>query len=232
MTTVGGGGRHWHRTVKYSAKQNLSKASLKAPFGPYGSVNMKFTATGKARKSLPKGCTGVASKSRTGVLKGVVKYKLKSGGTTYKSFRLAGTLSKSGNLNCGGGGGGKVTHGYGMNVFESNGLSNSSFNAYRNKGSKKVSQTASFDVNTLGGISVSHSIFVTRKGAQYLNPKADLSAATAKAEGPLKGSLSYTSESGPGASSTFGSVTGSIRAAFDFIGKKTIKATSGNLSKF
>ncbi len=71
--------------VTYSAKSNLSKATLKASFGPYGKVSMKFTATSKAKKSLPKGCTGVASKSRNGVLKGIVKYKLKSGGHAYKA---------------------------------------------------------------------------------------------------------------------------------------------------
>ena len=218
--------------VKYSAKKNLSSASLKASFGRYGSVKMKFTATHRARKSLPKGCTGVASKSRTGVLKGVVKYKLKSGGATYKAFRLAGTLSTSGNLNCGGGGGGRVTHGYGLNAFQSSGLSNSSFNAYRSKGSKQVTQTASVNVNTSSGISVSHSITVVKRGGQFFNPKTDLSAATAKAASPLKGSLKYTADGPSGGTSSFGSLTGSIKATFDFIGKKTIKASSGSLSKF
>ncbi len=72
-----------------------------------------------------------------------------------------------------------------------------------------------------------------KKGAKYLNPTSDLSKATAKATSPLKGGFTYTADTPTsGSNSSFGQVTGSIKAVFDFIGTKTIKASSANLSKF
>ena len=83
------------------------------------------------------------------------------------------------------------------------------------------------------GVTLTHSIFATKKGAKYFNPKSDLSSATIKAISPLKGGLTYKADDGTSSpNGSFGTLTGSIKATFDFVGTKTIKAATTSLSKF
>jgi hypothetical protein len=83
--------------VAYTAAADLSSARIVSSWGSHGKVSMTFTATGRPRKLLPKGCTGRAALSRTGTLKGSLTAKLdKRFFKTFKRTRMTATLSEAG----------------------------------------------------------------------------------------------------------------------------------------
>jgi hypothetical protein len=215
--------------TSYTANGKLTKAKLKAAFGTYGSVKLKFTGTGKVKKSLPKRCHGTAAKTRKGILKGTLKVRFKKGGGYIRRFRLKGTLATAGRFTCTFPPT-RASHAYTLNTF-SRSASAPSFFATRTIARKVAMESASL-TRTVHGVTVSNLISATKTGASYLQPNADLSKATLKGIGPwLKGTLHYTgSPAGP--TSSTGSYTGSLKAKFDFIGTKTIKPKQGTLAKF
>ena len=219
--------------VTYKVGKNLGSATLKGSYGSLGAVNMKFVPTGPLTKGskLPKGCTGKRGLQRRGVLRGKLKFRMKSGGTAYTKKSLAATITKGSTITkCTGGPGGGTSHGYSLSPNTEN---NTSVFASRFSGSR-VTQSYTVSSNS-GAVSLSHSISASTKGAKYFAPASDLSSAKLAAIGPwLSGSLAFISDPSQGGSSTyaFGSFTGKLKAKFDFIGTKSFSPTAGSLSKY
>lgn len=221
--------------VAYKVGKNLSSAKLKASYGSLGAVNMKFVPTGPLAKGpkLPKGCTGKRGVQRKGILRGTLKFRMKKGGASYSKKSLAATLSKGSTITrCSGTPGGGFTHSYNLNPT----LSGNALSVFASRYSgKRVTQNFSVYSSPTKVISLSHTIYATKKGAKYFDPKTDLSSAKMVAIGPwLSGSLSYTADpsQSSGGTSSYGTMTGKLKAKFDFIGTKSISPTEGALNYY
>lgn len=93
-------------SANYTAKGKVSPTRLRAKFGKLGKVNLRFVKRGKIRKQKPRGCTGTPNKIQRGVWRGVLRFKGEGGYTKVRVKSAKGTVTKPGNLNCGGNGGG------------------------------------------------------------------------------------------------------------------------------
>jgi hypothetical protein len=85
----------------YSARADLSSARLSARYGSHGKVRLRFRATGRVRlrRISVRGCTGTPSRSRSGVLSGTLKVKIKGRIKTIK-HTLRATLYQGGTIRC------------------------------------------------------------------------------------------------------------------------------------
>lgn len=210
----------------YSAKANLSSAKLSARYGSHGRVAMRFRATGpvRVRRTTVRGCTGKPSRSRSGVLSGTLKVKIKGRIKTLK-HTLRATLYKGGTIRCKPG---------------RSGLAMTATAPARKGGGlvvtwikvkKAVTVTAaSTDFSPTRTWTVSHLISSTAKSGAL---KVSGTAATGKAAGPWLGGALKFRAGGPGLTPRLllGTVTGRFVARFD-TGRRTMPAGSrGTLSK-
>lgn len=96
---------------QFGTKVKVTKTSISAKLGRFGSVNLRLTnarnASGKSK--LPKGCTGTVGKTKTGKFRGSLKFVAdRTFFRTVKAKTLNGVVSSSGKLDCSGSGSGKA----------------------------------------------------------------------------------------------------------------------------
>lgn len=85
----------------YTTRGKTSTKRLRARFGKFGKVNLRFKAKGKVRTiKPPRGCTGRGDKVQPGVWRGVFRFKGEGRYTRVKKRRLRGKLVKYGNYVC------------------------------------------------------------------------------------------------------------------------------------
>lgn len=87
-------------STSYIKRGKASANRLKAKFGKYGKVNVRFKKKGKVRKVLPPECTGTPDKVQRGVWRGVVKFKGERGYTKVNIKRARGVVTKPGVQEC------------------------------------------------------------------------------------------------------------------------------------
>lgn len=217
--------------VVYSAAADLSSARIISRWGSHGKVSMTFTATGKARRLLPKGCTGRAALSRTGILRGTLAAKMdKRFFKTFKRTRLTATLSESGAFFCGVGGG---FGGPGLSILGAGKLGGLQVTFVRAGAHGKVSESASLiQQNLAANWILRHTISETAP-ASALGIAADASSASGKGVGPfLTGTLLFRAVGPHGRTNATGAVSGSFAAKFDSIGRQRLaRGSSGNVSQ-
>jgi hypothetical protein len=215
--------------VKVTSKSNLAAARIKGSLGKYGKIDVKLVNAGALKRgSVPKGCTGTASKMRAGTLKGT--YKLIADSTYFKTIKtgkLKAQLFKGGTLKCtptnGGNGGSGGTSGTTTLSSTIQGPDGSlTFSAYRDA-SGAVGQSAMRidDAAKSAPASVMHMISAPGPGSAF-SAAADLSAASGTGVSPfLSGAFSFASETALGTMS-MGTLSGTLAAKFDSIGTQQI----------
>jgi len=73
---------------------------IKANFGKFGKIDVRFKKKGKARKYRPRSCTGRAAKRQPGVWRGTIKFKGEKGYTKVNAKKARGNVIKGGDLTC------------------------------------------------------------------------------------------------------------------------------------
>jgi hypothetical protein len=212
--------------VTYTAAADLSTAQIVSSWGPHGKVSLKFTATGRARNTLPKGCTGKPALSRTGTLAGTLTAKMdKRFFKTFKRTRISATLSRPGQFFCGNGSGG--FGGPGLSDLSAGKLGKLSVSFVR-FGKGKVTESSSLtQTSAAGNWSLRHTITETAP-ASALKIAADASSASGKGVGPwLGGTLLFHAVRTHTSTSATGTPSGSFVAKFDSIGAQHVARGSG-----
>jgi len=212
--------------VTYTAAADLSTAKIVAKWGAHGKVSMTFTARGRARKALPKGCTGKPALSRSGVLKGTLSAKLdRRFFKTFKRTSMPATLSQPGQFFCGSGVGGFGGQGLSDLGAGKQGKLSASFVRF---GKGKVTESATLSqTSAAGNWTLRHTITETAP-ASALKIAADASSATGKGVGPfLGGTLTFHAVGAHTSTQASGTAGGSFVAKFDSIGTQRIARGSG-----
>lgn len=81
--------------------------SISARLGRFGRINLKFGPLTKTRGKLPAGCTGRAAMTKTGTLRGQLRFVAdRNFFRTVTTRSVRGTVTSGGKLNCSGPGGG------------------------------------------------------------------------------------------------------------------------------
>jgi hypothetical protein len=218
--------------VTYTAQADLSSARIVASWGAHGTVSMSFRATGRARKSLPKGCVGKPALLRPGVLTGTLRAKLdKRFFKTIKRTRMSATLSQSGAFTCGAGGGG--FGGPGLSILGANKVGKLAVTFVRVGKHGRVTESASIlSTSAAGNWTLRHTISETAPSSA-LKIAADASSASGKGFAPfLSGTMLFRATGAHTSRGAIGSVSGSFRAKFDSIGTQRLaRGTNGNVSQ-
>ena len=206
-----------------------AKATIKGSLGRYGSVNLKLNATKKTRGSVPKGCTGKAGATRSGVAVGKLKLVLD---TTYfrtiNSKKLNASIPSGGTLTCdgagGGSGGGGQQPGTTLSRVSQDGSGMLSLSIFKDASGAVLQSVMRMDDRA--AIAPAASIFhmiSAPTDASGLTVADDLSSASAVAAGPfLAGSLQFAGE-GLGTMAS-GTLSGDFAAKFDSIGTQQLAA--------
>lgn len=90
----------------YSARGKATPTRLRANFGKFGKVNLRFVKKGKLRKQKPRGCTGTPNKIQRGVWRGILRFKGEGSYTKVRVKSAKGSVMKPGRLDCSSGGNG------------------------------------------------------------------------------------------------------------------------------
>lgn len=214
--------------IPYTTK-GLASATLTASFGAHGSAKLKFKATGKQRRILPKGCTGKASPGRSGVLTGTLKLKLDhSYFHTIIRKRMTADLLRPGAFSCGtsGGFGGRSV--LAANIQGGFGHVNVNVSKFPHG---RVFE--SFGLTTLGlNFSLSHSI-LAQAPRSYLTAGPKLRTVTIRGLRPFLGGTLKLRASGPlvNHSRTEKVAGGNLFVKFDGVAKRRFKkGASGGAS--
>lgn len=212
--------------VTYTAAADLSTAQITSSWGPHGKVAMKFSATGRPRKQLPKGCIGKPALSRTGFLAGTLTAKMdKKFFKTFKRTRISATLSQAGSFSCGNGQGGFGGPGLSLLGASKAGKLSVSFVRF---GKGKVTESATLIQSSVAGNwSLRHTITETAPSSA-LKIASDASSASGKGVGPfLGGTLLFHAVGAHTSTSATGKPSGSFVAKFDSIGRQRLARGSG-----
>lgn len=206
--------------IPYSTK-GLASAKMTASFGSHGSAKLKFRATGKERRTLPKGCTGKPALGRSGILTGTLKLKLDhSYFHTIIRTRMGGSLLRPGAYSCGGSGGSGGPSSLAMAV--TGGFGRLNLNASRFKRSRVLE---SFGLTTIGrGFSYGHSV-IALAPSSYLTATKNLRTVKLRGLGPFAGGTLKLAANGPllHHSRNEKVVGGNFFVKFDGVGKQRFK---------
>jgi hypothetical protein len=87
--------------ANYSVRGGKSAPKhLRARFGRFGRVNMRFVPQGKPREKLPRGCKGKPDVIQPGVWEGVLRFKGQGGFTKLNVRSASGTVTRFGAYSC------------------------------------------------------------------------------------------------------------------------------------
>ena len=217
--------------VSYTAAPDLSTAQIVASWGSHGRVALTFTASGPAKRSLPPGCTGRATLSRSGTLRGTLTAKLDK--RFFKTFRrtsFKAALSQSGSFFCGSGGGG--FGGPGLSTLGAGKLGRLQATFVR-FGKGKVMESASLTQQSAAGNWILQHTISETAPASALSIAKDASSASGKGVSPfLSGTLLFRAVGTHTSTQATGTASGSFTAKFDSIGKQKIaRGSGGNVSQ-
>lgn len=81
-------------------KAKTTPEHLRARFGRFGKVDVRFVAKGKPRKRLPRGCKGKPDIVQRGVWKGLLRFKGQGGFTKVKVRSTRGSVTRYGAYMC------------------------------------------------------------------------------------------------------------------------------------
>lgn len=196
--------------------------SIDAKLGRYGSIKLALGNATSGTSALPKGCKGKPGKTLKGTLSGSVKFVAdRTYFKTIKASSLPGQSFKAGKIDCSGTGGnpGQTPGGAGGATLTVSGQLDGgslSFTATKGTQSAFVMEAAA----KAAPASVMH--FITAEApASAFEVAGNLSSATVKGEAPfLTGTGTFEGE-GAGSSAT-GTLSGSLAANFDSIGKVSL----------
>lgn len=220
-------GRGWSETHSYGGANNatcqiagnLASGTLKFRFHGVA-VNIKFRKQGHAKTgAVPAGCSGPKPKTQPGIATGTVKITLsKSFFGSVSLRRVKASVTKLA-YTCTG---------------EPNSVKKTTFlNAFAGTESNATILSASQPpkgprvvsiIKSVAGasMSVSHIITVTG-GSSLFSAKPDLSSAKVSATGKIKGHLGFKATPSCKGHTRTGTLSGSLVASFDLIGRVTIK---------
>jgi hypothetical protein len=211
-----------------TVKVKGAKASIKADLGAYGAISLNTKKLGKANNGVvPKGCTGMAGKSRRGTLSG--SFKLAADTTYFQTVsakKLKAQVLKGGKLECGGTPGGTPTKRPAMltaNLDTPAGML--MFTATRDAGGAVTQQAMRMDDEAATAPASIMHIISAPGGAAAFSPAADLTAATGSAITPFfSGAFTFSGENL--GTMGMGTLAGDLAAKFDSIGTQEIAAGS------
>jgi hypothetical protein len=206
----------------YSAKDNLSSAKLKVGLGSYGTLNLKFKPAKKSKtkkNALAPVCSGTPGKLRKGTLTGTLKARFKKSGAKISKTKVTAYLTEQ------------------PNYCDTSGPSSdrgavltTGTDAVSLSGRKSRRNTNGFIATvdqSKGSLLVTHDV---TQGGTPVTPvfSSDNSLRTANITARYawaSGQLSYTgvpnSDRPAYARQSKGTVTGSLKVKFDFVGTKT-----------
>jgi opacity protein-like surface antigen len=211
---------------KFTAKADLSSARLKASYGRHGKVSMRFRATGPARRSRPKGCTGKPALSRRGVITGTLRVVIK-GRIRARVTSLPSSLFKGGRFTC------RPTSPNPrftfLQVSKPGALTNSLF-GFWTRGRKGVTISAGYREHPAGASwSIAHTILTIGKPSALMIRGAG--SATARAAGAfLRGAVTFTATTPPVAHFATGAVKSTFVAKFDTGAKRFARGSRATLA--
>jgi hypothetical protein len=208
---------------KFSLKTNasLSSGTLKASFGSYGTLSLKFAHTGALKKIKdPTGCKGPRFQSRAGKVTGTLSFK------THTSFfeninarRAKASLTKfgAGKENCGATG-----NMYALTMGGDGTLAGNLLSATK----ESSSDTVRAGYNQFASATFPFNLFaqISQDGSSVFSPQANLSSAHLAVSGPfMSGTSSFTETSACESTSdyVYGSLRGTVTAHFDIGGTQT-----------
>lgn len=173
---------------------------IRARFGRYGRVNMRFEKKGKVRKRIPKGCTGKPDRIQPGVWTGKLKFKGDKRYTKANIKKTKGMHVKWGNYTCPDPGGPFPDLFLGVDSFVSN--SYTTFQATRSTTTNRRPYFHAGQDETVGKVLVYRSADVRGDVSQFqyslspdeasVEPPAPFSGQGFFAEGDWTGDLAVT----------------------------------------
>ena len=214
------------KNVSLSLNSTLSKGTLRANMGKFGSLNLRFKSTGALKRSIAKGCTGTKGKTRTGSLSGARGFRMKVDSTYFKTIVVGSMRAFAGNQ-------AKQTckldtvSPVDQTPRESLSASSQGLSFFTRRTASGVEQSVNLS-GVEGPAETFHSITARATGGSTFTVSGDAASATVTGIGPfLAGPASYTaSDFYQGGSS--GAITGTYEARFDSVGTKRLFA-GGNV---
>jgi hypothetical protein len=220
-------GKGWTETHSYGGANNatcqiagnLASGTLKFKFHGVA-VNIKFTKKGHVKTgAVPAGCSGPKPKTQPGIATGTVKISIsKSFFGSVSVRRVKASVTKIA-YTCAG-----EPNSVKKTTFL-NEFSGSEANATILSASQppKGPHVVSIIKSVAGArMSVSHILTLTG-GSSLFSAKADLSSAKVNASGKIKGHLRFKATPSCKGTSRTGTLSGSLVASFDLIGRVTVK---------
>jgi hypothetical protein len=220
-------GKGWSETHSYGGANNatcqiagnLASGTLKFKFHGV-TVNITFRKQGQAKTgAVPAGCTGPKPKTQPGIATGTVKISIgKSFFGSVSLRKVKASVTKIA-YTCAGEPSAvrKTTF---LNAFAGSESNATILSASQPpKGPRVVSI-----IKSVAGASMSQSHIITLTGGSSLfSAKSDLSSAKVNATGKIKGHLQFKATPSCQGSNRTGTLSGSLVATFDLIGRATIK---------
>jgi hypothetical protein len=198
---------------------NLASGTLKFKFRDV-TVNIKFRKKGQAKTgSVPPGCSGPKPKTQPGIATGTIRISISK--SFFGSVRLSKTSASvtKAAYKCSGPPNSLKRTTF-LNAFEGTEANATILSASQ---PPRGPRTVSIIKSVVGAkMSVSHILTVTG-GAALFSAQPDLSSARISGTGKLHGHLAFKAKASCQGNSRVGTVSGSLVARLDLIGRLTIK---------
>ena len=212
----------------FDKKVKVTGRSINARLGRFGRINLRFgpLTNVKGRSKLPAGCTGRAARTKTGTLRGQLRFVAdRNFFRTIKTKSIRGTVTSGGRLKCAGTGDGTGGDGMGDGGF---GKGEPMLTLSKQDGDAMLTMTATKNSVTVFKMEsrkqtspamVMRTIVAPGRGSLVVMPDA---SATVKSQKPFlvgTGLFSPTQNLGVMATGTLG---GNLVAKFDSIGRQSL----------
>lgn len=179
-------------SATYTVTGNRGAERLRARFGEFGRIDMRFKPKGKVRKEKPRGCKGTPDKVRRGVWKGVLRFKGEDGYTKVNVTSARGSVTRFGDYLCEGKHSGPTPQFVLLRAWRNAPKSSTDFAVVQNDRPNARPQFSVRYESKIGGVEIAQDAFLRGRPSQFhFTAPEESGNADVKPRSPFSGSARY-----------------------------------------